>query len=188
MRRKMKMRLSTRSINATLKKLRDYRDSIPGKCHQLVEELAMHGVYVSATNAGEYGPYIVFHADVTDNQYGAVAILSARNAGVVIRQWQLTDGTIKEAEINPILMAEFGSGSHASDAFGRPNAQWTRLVGAGRGTFPGQTHAFEDSWMWLDMDGQWHESSGEDPAMPMFKAFEAMNSIVEETARKVFKT
>ena len=72
-------------------------------------------------------------------------------------------------------MSEYGAG-------------WYALNGH-RGTFPGQTHAFESEWFWYDVFGRKH-SSEEDYHMiatqPMYKALIDMIQNVQAVAKEVF--
>jgi hypothetical protein len=86
-------------------------------------------------------------------------------------------------------MAEFGSGWEASDASGQPNAEAARRLGMGQGSFPGQTHAFDkDGWWYKDLDGEWHNTTGITPSMPMWNALIAMENDIVNVARQVYQS
>ena len=90
----------------------------------------------------------------------------------------------KTAVLSPILLAEFGSASYAEVLFD--------VEGVGQGTFPGQTHAFEDSWWYKEWDengkGEWKRGFGVTPTHPMYHAEMKMYEQVYNIARKVFRT
>lgn len=144
------------------------------------------GISVASVNTGEFGDLIGFMKEVNPEKYGATAVLIARSSPYPV-QWMNQDG-IQEVDINPILMAEFGSGFLASDAgAGAENAEIALKLGMGQGTFPGQTHAFQDGgWKWMDLDGEWHESIGIAPSMPVWKAYIEIKSDIEAVAKAVF--
>jgi len=186
---KITFNLNTKSINNAKRRLRNYKKSLSKKCAKFVEELSYKGIYVAATNAGEYGKYILFSMEVTEqNDTGAKAIMYGEKQQDIVARWIGAGASIQEAVVNPLLMAEFGSGAKASDASGKENAKWTPIAGAGRGTFPGQVHAEQDRWYWMDLEGNWQSSSGVEPPMPIFSAYIEMKDQIENVARKVFKT
>ena len=186
---KITFSLDTKSINKAKRRLRYYKNQLPKKCKKFVEELAYKGIFVGATNTGEYGKYILFSMEITEeNATGAKGIMYAEKQGDIIARWIGPGASIREAVVNPLLMAEFGSGAKASDEAGKENARWAPLAGSGRGTFPGQIHANEDMWYWMDLEGNWQSSSGTEPKMPVFQAYIEMKDQVESVARKVFKT
>ena len=183
----IKFKLNTESINNAINELKKYRDSLPGKCQEFVDRLVSMGISVASMNTGDYTNYIEFSKEVNPEKYGATAIMKASSENIV-RRWLTKEG-VMEAEVSPILMAEFGSGNYASNAgSGQPNASLAMQLGMGQGTFPGQTHAFDEEWHWLDLSGEWHSSSGEIPTMPVFKAFLEMENDVKMVAKEVFNS
>ena len=180
-------KLSTDEIQRAIDDIKAYKADLVKKCATFVEELAYAGIVVAEHDQGEFSKYLTFGKRLQANKHGAVAIMY----GVSPSVWQFwigSDGLVKAAEIMPILMAEFGSGANASDAANLQNEEIATKLGLGRGTFPGQTHAFEDEWYWKDLKGEWHSSQGVTPTMPMFKALVAMKSQILQTAKKVFRT
>ena len=111
--------------------------------------------------------------------YRCSAILTGYNASQNIVRWVSFNG-ITEAEVNSIMMAEYGSGQFA--------------INGHRGTFPNQKHAFEDSWWYateIGPDGRptdWHRNSGVTPTMPMYKAWYEMKTTIYLVGRRVFNT
>ena len=65
-----------------------------------------------------------------------------------------------------------------------PNAD---KLGLGVGTFPGQTHAFEDMWWYWDEDKQeWKPTHGIKATMPMYSAYMEIIQNVVKVAKEVF--
>ena len=186
------MTLSKTSINAAKKQLRAAKRTLKEKCEEFVNELAKIGITVAEGNSGYWGKYLMFSRDVSQSRYGAKAIMSGNYTQLVARSWKVMDEgeeTIKTVFVNPLLMAEFGSGKFASDAAGTKNAEYASKYGAGRGTFYGQTHAMQDEgWSWKTLDDEWVHSYGETPSMPMYSAYEQMMADVQRIARQVFGT
>lgn len=177
--------LSTKGIKEAIKAIKEYKEQVVEKCAILCDKLADKGILVGTANTGEYGDLITFSKTVDPTKYGAIAIMFA-TSGTIKRQW-LSHGDVKEADVSPLLMAEFGSGWKASDSASLPNVATATALGMGQGTFPGQTHAFDKpGWSWMDLDGKWHSSSGEEPTMPMFRAAMSMEADLIDTAREVF--
>lgn len=174
--------LSVEEIQKAKRELIAYRDSLRFKCEKFVSRLADEGISVgTARLSGELGSYITFEKKVSMSKYSARAIVIATSP-TVTRTWLTKDGE-KSADISPLLMQEFGSGPHADNL---ANSAISYKLGMGRGTFPGQTHAMEDEWWWMDTNGQWQKGSGEEATMPVFGALQKIQSIIVETAREVF--
>lgn len=186
MARRIKARLDTRDLEKAIKELTSYKSRLTDKCRELVSRLADEGIRIGLANRGDFGARITFLKKLDPVRNGCRAVVLGTSSPLRV-QWY-SYGKVKEADIMPILMAEFGSGPKASDASGQPNADKARELGMGQGTFPGQTHAFDDSWSWQDLEGVWHTSSGTEPSMPMFKAAMEMRMRVNEIARAVFST
>ena len=69
------------------------------------------------------------------------------------------------------MFIEFGSGIYYNAGNEHPLA---KQFGYGVGTYPGQTHAYEDFWFYTDKDGTHsHFSHGTEATMPMY------NSVIE---------
>lgn len=180
-------RLSTKDIARVKREIREYQKSLVAKCSLFVEKLAERGITVAVANSGEYSGLITFSTEVESGPKGATGLMLA-TSGTIKRRW-LSNGQIREADVSPLLMAEFGSGWKASDASAKPNALKAIELGMGQGTFPNQTHAFDEGgWYWQDLDGEWQHSEGEEPTMPMFKAALAMEQSIFDVAKEVFGT
>ena len=172
------MSLSQKSIQNAIKELNQYKSDVLRKTQEYVSRLSELGIQTSKNNVGNFGRYITFAKELEPNKYGCKAIVLATQTGTIVSRWQTKDG-IKSADVSPLLMAEFGSGHRAENPMNVP--------GVGQGTFPDQTHAFdEDGWYWRDLDGELHHSKGVTPSMPMYKAFVEMELSAIRIAREVF--
>ena len=165
-----------------------YRIHLVRKCDLFVKALANKGVVVAQDNVDDgFARYITFSQEITEHaQYGCKGIMYGTNTGIIKSQWMTKDG-IKEADVSPLLMAEFGSGLRAQ----RSSNAWAGKVSPpmGTGTFPGQTHAFDpDGWWYMDLEGEWHHSYGVYASMPMWHAFNEMEDQIISTAQEVFRT
>ena len=175
---KITMNLSEESVRNAIKELSQYKSDVLRKTQEYVSRLSDLGIQTSKNNVGNFGPYITSSKALEPNKYGCKAIVLATQTGTIVSRWQTKDG-IKSADGSPLLMAEFGSGHRAENPMNVP--------GVGQGTFPDQTHAFdEDGWYWRDLDGELHHSKGVTPSMPMYKAFVEMELSAIRIAREVF--
>ena len=175
---KIKEDLSVKGIESVKKKLIQYRDvELPRKCKEFVEKLLQSGVSVSREKIDEspLGKYVVVTTDISADKIGCKGILLAK-------------GAVKEQEgyapFSILLAIEFGAGIHYNPT---PNP----LIGSefpyGVGTFPGQTHAYEDMWWYWDENMQeWKPTHGVKATMPMYSAdMEIIQNVVKE-AKDVF--
>jgi len=173
--------LSASSIKKMQRQLMDYKKRLIEKCSLFTERLAAAGILVGQQNLGEYDKYVMFSMETDPQRYGAKTILYATNTGLIHSQWMTKSG-VKEADVSPILMAEFGSGLRANNARAEE-------FGMGTGTFPGQTHAEDpEGWWYQTVDGVWHHSYGVSPTMPMFKAQMEIYDQIATIAKEVFGT
>lgn len=173
---KLKITLDSNSIKAAIDELKDYRNRLAAKNELFVNRLLDEGIRTAELYVGGMGKYITFSKDVNGTTK-CIGLLIAKDAKKIISKWDYY-GQIVSAEVSPILMEEFGSGMYAKVLF--------PIDGVGRGTFPGQTHAYERMWHWKDEDGTWHSSSGYIPSHPMYRADMAMINQIEKIAREVF--
>lgn len=178
--------LSVSDINSMKANVLKYRMSLITKCYKFVFELANRGIIVAQDNVnGEFGHYITFSHDIVEqSQYGCKGVMFGTNTGIIKSQWMTKDG-VKEADVSPLLMAEFGAGLRAQ----RSSNAYAGKMGMGTGTFPGQTHAWDpEGWWYMDLSGDWHHSYGVYASMPMWHAYMEMKDQVVDVALEVFKT
>lgn len=166
------------SIEKAIKALEEYKSDILEKTEVLVERLMDVGIESGIANSGDYAGMIVFKKEIIAGIDGVEGILIATDGQKIIREWKYRGG-LKQAEVSPLLMAEFGSGWLAKVL--------DNVEGVGQGTFPGQTHAFDSQgWWWETPDGEKHHSYGEAPTYPVHSALFAMMFEVDRIAKGVF--
>ena len=171
---KFNARLNSHDIDKLIRQVEWYEGYMLGKVERFVSELADVGIEVAQANTYvEYderyinmGDLIEFSKPISYDGKSIICTLTATGQ-VYTKEWQ--NGS---AQVNPLLMAEFGSGANAVDGH--------------RGTFPNQHVAFLESWTWTDNSGQKHESRGSVPSRPMLKAKEEMIRQIQEVAQRVF--
>lgn len=170
--------LSVKGIEALKKQLILYRDDLPSKCEKLVSGLLQSGVEVANTSISEspLGKYVTVTTNISADKMGCNGILLAK-------------GQIKEQEgyapFSTLLAIEFGAGIYFNPT---PNP----LIGAdfpyGVGTFPGQTHAYQDMWWyWDESANEWRPTHGVKATMPMYKARKTIIDNIIKCANDVFK-
>ena len=100
----------------------------------------------------------------------------------------LAKGAVKESEgyapFSILLAIEFGAGTHFNPT---PNPLISSEFPYGVGTFPGQTHAYEDMWWYWDENTQeWKPTHGVKATMPMYSADMEITQNVVKYAKEVF--
>lgn len=181
--KQIKVKLNSKSIQNAIKELENYKASLEAKNKEFVSRLIDYGIEMAESYSGSFGKHIVFSKKVEGGE-NAVGFLIAKGEPITV-EWIVRGDSgeeVKTAEIDPLLMAEFGSGQFAEVLFD--------ISGVGRGTFPGQTHAFDDSWSFKkeapDGTTKWYRSSGVAPTHPMYHADMEMLDMIESIAREVF--
>lgn len=168
--------LSVKGVEALKSQLLQYKDSLPIKCEKLVSRLLQSGVKVSQAKISEspLGKYVTVTTNISADKMGCKGILLAK-------------GAVKEQEgyapFSILLAIEFGAGIHYNPT-PNPNAD---KFGFGVGTFPGQVHAFEDTWFYWDENSQeWKPTHGVKATMPMYSADMEIVKNVTKIAKEVF--
>ena len=172
-----KSNLSVKGIEALKSQLLQYKDSLPIKCEKLVSRLLQSGVEVSQARINEspLGKYVTVTTNISANKMGCKGVLLAK-------------GAVKEQEgyapFSILLAIEFGAGVHFNPT---PNPLISSDFPYGVGTYPGQTHAYEDMWWyWNENTQEWKPTHGVKATMPMYSAdMEIIQNIVEY-AKEVF--
>lgn len=180
MAKKISFSLSPSSIHAAIKEVRAYQSDLNRKCELLCKRLNAEGISIAQAHIGSsgLGKYIHLGFEITPQQAGCKAVFYMEDSSKIVSQWQTFEG-VKSAEVSPSLMIEFGSGMKAENPANVP--------GVGTGTFPGGTHGSEPGWWYMDLNGEWHYSSGVSPKMPMYFAGKELREKVLSIAREVFK-
>ena len=170
--------MSVKGLDSLVRELQKYKDDLPNKCKKLVSELLQSGVEVSKARISDspLGKYVTVTTNLSSEKMGCKGILLAK-------------GTIKESEgyapFSILLAIEFGAGIHYNPT---PNPLISSEFPYGVGTFPGQTHAYQDMWWYWDENTQeWKPTHGVKATMPMYSAdMEIIQNIVK-IAKQVFR-
>ena len=170
--------LSVKGIEALKRQLLQYKDSLPIKCENLVSRLLQSGVEVSQARINEspLGKYVTVTTNISSGKMGCKGVLLAK--GAVKKQ----EGY---APFSILLAIEFGAGVHFNPTL---NPLISSEFPYGVGTFPGQTHAYEDMWWYWDENTQeWKPTHGVKATMPMYSADMDIIQNVVKFAREVFE-
>ena len=174
---KIKSELSVNGIESVKRQLLQYKDNLPIKCEKLVSRLLQSGVSVSQTkiNKSPLGKYVTVTTNISADKMGCKGILLAK-------------GAVKEQEgyepFSILLAIEFGAGIHYNPT---PNPIISSEFPYGVGTYPGQTHAYEDMWFYWDENTQeWKPTHGVKATMPMYSADMEIIQNVVKFAKEVF--
>lgn len=179
--RRISFGLSVREVQAAIKEVKAYQKDLTRKCEILCRRLTEEGIQVAQAHIGSsgFGKYIRLSSEIMPEQAGCRAVLYMEDASKIVSEWQTLDG-VKSAEVSPTLMLEFGAGLKAENPAG--------IAGVGTGTFPGGKHGNEPGWYYMDLNGEWHYSSGVAPKMPMYFAGKEMRTKIVSIAKEVFGT
>ena len=166
--------LSTEGIQSIISQLENYAYiQLPEIADTIVRRLAEIGIKVAEYSVyGDWRQLIEFRYEPLGEGDGE---LVGQDISVVHRIWYTKGGAVKgEADISPLLMSEYGAGPYALQGH--------------RGTFPDQTHAFQQEWFWYDASGTKH-SSEEDyhiiATQPMYRAMVVMMQKAKKVAKEV---
>ena len=182
MKRQKTARLSAKSFDDLARWVAEQRDELNRRMMLLLNRLADIGIFTAELNNTDpvYQDYIVFSKRQESND--SVLLVAMKTQDLTV-YW--TGGPPNGVEVNPLLMAEFGSGNVARDD------KWTVTTHTGQGTFPGQTHANEPFWRFQPIYedgtvGEWVTTSGTWPTMPVYSAWLEMTAQIMDVAREVF--
>lgn len=183
----IKARFNSADIKRMADEVEGYRYDFQVKVHTILRRLADKGIAAAALSVGNMGQYITFTKQ--NDPYGVTIV--AQETSVIVAEW-LQYGKTVHADVSPLLMSEFGAGKHAIIWEGQNGNTNTlpdgKQIGRGSFKYPDQirTHAFEDSWRYMDVNGNWHTASGIKPTRPLHNAVIEIITQVEATAREVF--
>ena len=168
----IKMGLSTKSINAAIKELKAFRDSLEGKKDKLLKELGEIGVREASVR---------FTTAMYDGVNDSDVTLESTNNGYAI-----------VAKGKAVAFIEFGAGVHYNPTGPYyPGNLPNGIVGIGE---YGKGHGKRQAWYYNGdpgTNGEIQENGavkthGNPAAMPMWYASEAMRSYIERIAKEVF--
>ena len=169
--------ISVNGIESLKSQLLQYKDSLSIKCEKLVSRLIQSGVEVSQARINEspLGKYVTVTTNISADKIGCKGILLAK-------------GAVKEQEgyapFSILLAIEFGAGVHFNPT---PNPIISSEFPYGVGTFPGQTHAYQDTWFyWDENTKEWKPTHGVKATMPMYNADMEIIKNVVKFAKEVF--
>ena len=171
------MSLSQSSIQAAIKELKAYQNDLDRKCELLCEKLCAEGIQIAQAHIGSsgFGKYIHLGSEITSEKAGYKAILYMEDTTKIKSEWQTKEG-VRSAEVSPMLMLEFGSGLKAENP--------ANIPGVGTGSFG--EHGNEPGWYYMDLEGNWHYSTGVSPKMPMYYTAKELREKVATIAKEVF--
>lgn len=171
--------LSTREIQNAIKEVREYQNSLTGKCEELCCRLTAEGMQIAQAHIGSsgFGKYVRLTSEISSETAGCKALLITSDSQKIVSKWQNQDG-VQSKEISPALMLEFGAGLPAQNPANVP--------GVGTGTHG--EHGNEPGWWYMDLDGAWHHASGVSPKLPMYTAGKELRDKVVRIAREVFES
>lgn len=170
--------LSVSEIDRAIKELQSYQNSLDAKYQQLCERLCNEGIQIAQAHIGSsgFGKYIRLSSEITPETAGCKAILIMEDSQKIVSKWQNQDG-VQSKEISPVLMLEFGAGLPAQNP--------ANIPGVGTGTYG--THGNEPGWWYMDLQGEWHYSSGVSPKMPMYNAAKELRNKVLKIAKDIYR-
>lgn len=172
--------LSVHEVQAAIKEIEAYQNDLNRKCEELCRRLTEEGIQIAQAHIGSsgFGKYIHLDSEITTEKTGCKAIFFMEDATKIKSEWQTKEG-VRSAEVSPSLMLEFGSGLKAENP--------ANIPGVGTGTFPGGKHGTEPGWYYMDLEGNWHYSTGISPKMPMYNAGKELREKVVVVAREIFE-
>ena len=181
-RKVFKTELSVKGIEKLKKELMEYKEvELPNKIRRYVSELLKLGISVSQAKVNEspLGKYITLTTEISADKMGCNGVLIAKGE---VKQEKAEDGS-SYPPFSTILAIEFGAGIHFNP-IPNPNAD---KFGLGVGTFPGQIHAFEDTWFyWDETEQQWKPTHGVKATMPMYTAQMELINNAAKIAKTIF--
>ena len=178
MSKKISFGLSVQEIQNAIKEIKEYQNSLDGKCEELCRRLTVEGISIARAHIGSsgFGKYIHLSSEITQEKAGCKAIFYMEDSQKIVSKWKNQDG-VQSKEISPALMLEFGAGLPAQNP--------ANIPGVGTGTYG--THGDKPGWWYMDLEDQWHYATGVSPKMPMYSVGKELRNKVIETAREVFR-
>lgn len=169
--------LSVKGLENLKNELKNYKREIEKNTEILISRLLQSGVAVSQSKISEspLGKYVTVTTNISSDNMGCKGVLLAK--GAVKEQ----DGY---APFSILLAIEFGAGVHFNPT---PNPIISSEFPYGVGTFPGQTHAYQDTWFyWDENTKEWKPTHGVKATMPMYNADMEIIKNVVKFAKEVF--
>ena len=183
----IKAKLTSSDLKRAADEVTAYANNLPNRVMTVLQRLADKGISAGETTIGNFGQYVTF----SKRTEGLGVVIVAQETGVIVSEW-LRHGERVEAEVSPLLMSEFGAGRHAIIWEGQNGNTNTlpdgKQIGRGSFKYPDQirTHAFQNTWWYMDVNQQWHQASGVTPTRPLYHAVMEIITQVDATAKEVF--
>lgn len=166
----IKLQLSEQSVNAAVKELEEYKNSLVTKTRELVEELGRIGIETITNSLAQAEG---------DSDTNIERLVEIKAVGNRIRATLYARG-------RHIMFLEYGAGIHYNGAAGQspnPNGQKFGYV---IGSY-GKGHGTEDSWVYYNEEtGGFRTSQGTKAVMPMYNADDKIRKEFRSVAKKVF--
>ena len=183
---KIHVGLNSKDISNAIRQIEQFKNDLLSKMELFCNELAEVGIEVAKQNIiveedgvpVDRSNLVTFSKELSPSVDGATCIVIPSVTPYVTKWKRSKNGKkVLTAEVNPLLMAEFGSGAKAIDGH--------------RGTFPSETakkNAAHGSWAWYDTKDIKHVTVGNAPSRPIYKAKLEMEQQIAEVAERVFNT
>lgn len=170
-RRTITAEFSAEGLRQLARELHQYNHSIERANELFVQRLAEAGYKIATQQIVKSFPSLDH-----DKPIGSLDIITDSD-GIV-------SGCTLQFSSEQALFIEFGAGIHFNKGTNHPLAG---QFGYGVGTYPGQTHAYNDKgWSYQGEDGRWHHSYGTKATMPMYTAGVEMRTKIIEIAKEVY--
>lgn len=197
---KFKVGLDSNQLYNLADELEKYAETYEAKVQLFLEKLADVGISAAQQHEGDFAGYIVYSKKFEFGGEKQTVYMVASDSQVIPKAWYISPkaAEMREETINPLLMAEFGSGHNAIEAKGEASGL------GGQGTLkPSYGHAFDaDGWYWwtdsaetasddeitaVSKNGRYkHHSRGVAPSQPIHNAAMACLDQVVGIAQEVF--
>lgn len=165
----IEIRMSTKSLNDAIKELKRLEDDFMRKFDIFVRILVNDGVQVART-------WISTGAGIERSASVAYQVDSSGDIAVAVIQM-----TGKDA-----LFIEFGAGIYYNPS-DPPHANSVKPP-MGVGTYPGQTHAFDNGWWYYGPNGESVYTHGTEGTYPMYHASENIQNNAIKRALQIFRS
>lgn len=165
---KIKIGLSQSSIQNAINQLKEYELSLNDKNALFVKRLAQLGIPVIENN-------INISNGISDKYH---------DTKIDVRSFGNYSQAVLSVSGKDILFIEFGAGKY----YNPTNPDHADKFGYGVGTYPGQTHAFDDGWWYVDSTGAPQYTHGTQATAPMLSATHEIIENIRKIAREVYGT
>ena len=92
--KKISFGLSVKEIQNAIKEIKEYQNSLDGKCEELCRRLTAEGISIAKVHIGSsgFGKYIHLSSEITPEEAGCRAILIMEDSQKIVSKWQNQDG------------------------------------------------------------------------------------------------